>query len=100
MVINYCTKYWTVCSIAPKVFISELIQFVSRPTSGVSRNLIMCIHILETMNSIAYLAQSYCVGCDLRLGIGSGIILQWRKISIFYKYNNFRIISIIILGNF
>ena len=26
--------------------------------SGVSRNLMMCMHILETMNSIVYLAQS------------------------------------------
>ena len=26
--------------------------------SGVSRNLMMCMHILKTMNSIVYLAQS------------------------------------------
>ena len=32
-------------------------------TSGVSRNLMMCMHILETMNSIVYLAQ--CVGGGL-----------------------------------
>ena len=26
--------------------------------NGVSRNLMMCMHILETLNSIVYLAQS------------------------------------------
>ena len=28
----------------------------------------MCMHILETMNSIVYLAQSQCVGGGLRWG--------------------------------
>ena len=53
-------------------------------TSGVSRNLMMCMHILEAMNSIVYLAQSVCGGWFEVGGLVRGQYCN-GKITIFYK---------------
>ena len=55
--------------------------------SGVSRNLKMCMHILEIMNSIVYLAQSKCGG------------LRWRDWFWDYMSKSQSSISMLILSN-
>ena len=62
-------------------------------TSGVSRNLMMCMHILETTNSIVYRAQSQCVGGGWWwFEVGGLILVRYLngKMSIFYKHADFK----------